>query len=475
MIRDAQNAENEANQKIAEEQASARQRAESAQKKAEATVLQRRTCSVARWPRWRPRPSRSRTRRRSAAETARSSAEQELQKLRSELEKTRLQCDVVLPAEAARQAAQARARGEAAPLVENGKAAAAALKAVATEWKAAGQGGREVYLLQQLRASSRPRWTACAQTQLGELQIVDGGRRPGLRRLRGQLPGRGIARHGRDGPRGRGGRPLPARLEGRGAVMPVLAVLAVTAFIVCHGALVDAEAPALRQHPERGAASSPAAPGGSATARWATARSAAGAPLRMPLFELVDKVDLTNIPIDIEVKGPTQGRDPAERPRGGQREAAREEPLLNNAIERFLGRGREDILLIAKETLEGNLRGVLALLTPEEVNQDKVRFAPDAARRGRARPQPHGPRPRHPQDPEHHRRRGVPQLHRPHPGRPGAHGGRHRGGGGQADAAGPAGEQLVRVRDRQGRRRPRHRPPGDARSASWTRRRAAKP
>ena len=48
------------------------------------------------------------------------------------------ECDVVLPAEAARLAAEARARGEAAPLVENGKAAAEALRLVAAEWKAAG-------------------------------------------------------------------------------------------------------------------------------------------------------------------------------------------------------------------------------------------------------------------------------------------------------------------------------------------------
>jgi flotillin len=51
------------------------------------------------------------------------------------------------------------------------------------------------------------------------------------------------------------------------------------------------------------------------------------------------------------------------------------EPLLANAVERFLGRSREEIYHIAKETLEGNLRGVLAGLTPEEVNQDKTRFA----------------------------------------------------------------------------------------------------
>jgi flotillin len=52
-----------------------------------------------------------------------------------------------------------------------------------------------------------------------------------------------------------------------------------------------------------------------------------------------------------------------------------DEPLLANAVERFLGRSRDEVHRIAKETLEGNLRGVLAGLTPEEVNQDKQRFA----------------------------------------------------------------------------------------------------
>jgi flotillin len=54
---------------------------------------------------------------------------------------------------------------------------------------------------------------------------------------------------------------------------------------------------------------------------------------------------------------------------------AGEEPLVNNAVERFLGRSRQDIMRIARETLEGNLRGVLSQLTPEQVNEDKVRFA----------------------------------------------------------------------------------------------------
>jgi len=49
--------------------------------------------------------------------------------------------------------------------------------------------------------------------------------------------------------------------------------------------------------------------------------------------------------------------------------------VLDNAIERFLGVDRGRIMAIAKDTLEGNLRGVLATLTPEELNEDKIKFA----------------------------------------------------------------------------------------------------
>jgi len=175
MIRDAQNAENEANQKIAEEQAAARQRAESAQKKSEALVLQKRNMLRGELAKMEAQAKSIENEAAIAAETARSSAEQELQRLRAELEKLRLECDVVLPAEAARLAQEARARGEAAPLVENGKAAASALQSVAAEWKTAGKSGREVYLLQQLRSFVEAAVARVAQTQVDELTIVDGG------------------------------------------------------------------------------------------------------------------------------------------------------------------------------------------------------------------------------------------------------------------------------------------------------------
>ncbi len=101
-----------------------------------------------------------------------------------------------------------------------------------------------------------------------------------------------------------------------------------------------------------------------------------GRALRVPLFEQVDTLDLSNISIDVEVRGAySKGGIPLNVHGIANVKLPGEEPLLNNAIERFLGRAAADIRLIAKETLEGNVRGVLAQLTPEEVNEDKTRFA----------------------------------------------------------------------------------------------------
>jgi flotillin len=55
--------------------------------------------------------------------------------------------------------------------------------------------------------------------------------------------------------------------------------------------------------------------------------------------------------------------------------AGSEEEGLTNALERFLGRNLGDVSQIARETLEGSLRGVLATLTPEEANSKRLEFA----------------------------------------------------------------------------------------------------
>jgi flotillin len=175
MIRDAQNAENEANQAIAEAQATARQRAESAQKQAEATVLTKRNELRAELARLEAEAKAVENEAAVAAETARAQAEQELQQLRAELEKLRLEVDVFLPAEAQRLAAEAEARGAAAPVVESGKASAEALKLVAQQWQGAGRDGRDLYVLQHLPEFVEAAVARVTRVKTQAFSVVDGG------------------------------------------------------------------------------------------------------------------------------------------------------------------------------------------------------------------------------------------------------------------------------------------------------------
>jgi flotillin len=101
-----------------------------------------------------------------------------------------------------------------------------------------------------------------------------------------------------------------------------------------------------------------------------------GRAVRIPLLERVDRMDLSNIPMDIAVKGAySKGGIPLNIQGVAHVKLPSHEPRLSNAVERFLGRTREEIAAVARETLEGNVRGVLAQLTPEQVNMDKSAFA----------------------------------------------------------------------------------------------------
>lgn len=175
MVRDAQNAENEAKQLIAEAEAEARRRAETAAKQAEAQVLTKRNEYRAQMANLEAEAKAIENEAAVAAETARSQAEQELQSFRGELERLRLECDVVLPAEAERRAAEAQATAEAAPVIQSGKAQAAALRLVAQEWQAAGPEGRDLYVLQHLREFVEAAIARVTRAKIGELSVVDGG------------------------------------------------------------------------------------------------------------------------------------------------------------------------------------------------------------------------------------------------------------------------------------------------------------
>jgi flotillin len=101
-----------------------------------------------------------------------------------------------------------------------------------------------------------------------------------------------------------------------------------------------------------------------------------GRAVRIPMMETVDSMDLTNMPIEVAVQGAySKGGIPVNVHGIANVKIAGEQPVLDNAIERLLGVDRARIMSMAKDTLEGNLRGVLATLTPEELNEDKIKFA----------------------------------------------------------------------------------------------------
>ena len=101
-----------------------------------------------------------------------------------------------------------------------------------------------------------------------------------------------------------------------------------------------------------------------------------GRGFRIPIIEKVDRLNLTTIPLDLTVQNAySKGGIPLTVRAIANVKISSNETELNNAVERLLGKTRDEIQMIAKETLEGNLRGVLALLTPEEVNEDRLKFA----------------------------------------------------------------------------------------------------
>lgn len=97
---------------------------------------------------------------------------------------------------------------------------------------------------------------------------------------------------------------------------------------------------------------------------------------RRPFIERVDDMSLNTIPIDVQVANAySKGGIPLRVHAVANVKVSDKPQLLRNAVERFLGRDPAEIRRVAKETLEGHLRGVLAQLTPEEVNEDRLKFA----------------------------------------------------------------------------------------------------
>lgn len=101
-----------------------------------------------------------------------------------------------------------------------------------------------------------------------------------------------------------------------------------------------------------------------------------GRSVRWPILESVDQMDVRLISVPMTMAGAySEGGIPLAVHAIANVKISSNPGVMGNAIERFLGRSTQEIAQVAKETLEGHLRGVLATMTPEEVNEDRLKFA----------------------------------------------------------------------------------------------------
>ncbi|MBI3724953.1 flotillin family protein [bacterium] len=98
--------------------------------------------------------------------------------------------------------------------------------------------------------------------------------------------------------------------------------------------------------------------------------------LRIPIKEQVSRMDLTNMEVEIGIQNAySQGGIPLNVQATANVKLSDDPKVVGNAIERFLGRSREEIRNTAKQMLEGHLRGIISGLTPEHINSDRIKFA----------------------------------------------------------------------------------------------------
>lgn len=101
-----------------------------------------------------------------------------------------------------------------------------------------------------------------------------------------------------------------------------------------------------------------------------------GRGVKVPILEAVARMSLNIMEVPIAIRGAySKGGVALNVDAIANIKISSDQVVIGNAIERFLGRDPNEIRRVAKETLEGHLRGVLAKLTPEEINEDRLKFA----------------------------------------------------------------------------------------------------
>ncbi len=110
-----------------------------------------------------------------------------------------------------------------------------------------------------------------------------------------------------------------------------------------------------------------------------------GRGFKWPFLESVKRLPLTTRTVEIHLsKVLCEGMIPVNvEGRANVKLAGREAEGLENAVERFLGKGTEAVDGTARQVLEGSLRGVVAAVSPEDANAKRLDIAQQVVARAR--------------------------------------------------------------------------------------------
>ncbi len=99
-----------------------------------------------------------------------------------------------------------------------------------------------------------------------------------------------------------------------------------------------------------------------------------GRVLRMPILETLDRLDTTPIAFELALHSAAiGGAGKIDVVIKGRVRISRREPLVQHAVERFLGKSRDDVASTATEILDRVVRDVLVTLIEEILREDRAR------------------------------------------------------------------------------------------------------
>ncbi|MFM1799688.1 MAG: hypothetical protein RLZZ117_1966 [Cyanobacteriota bacterium] len=101
-----------------------------------------------------------------------------------------------------------------------------------------------------------------------------------------------------------------------------------------------------------------------------------GRAFALPLLERCSWMDVRTVPVSIHVeKAYAKGGTPIDVEAIASVKIDSDFGVVGNAIERFLQHDPKELVEVSRQTLEGHLRSMVATLSPEQVNEDRLRFA----------------------------------------------------------------------------------------------------